>query len=145
VILRVYSRVAAVVFLLFTVYPLVTKLLEHRLAHDWAHNVLHLISAAVGIYAGWFARSNTPALAFTWIIAVVYSLLGIGGWFIDGLLLSTPLAIPLGPVDNVFHLVLGFGAVAVLLVRRSRAGTQIGRSPRAATGEAVGDERRAKA
>jgi len=118
VVLRVYCRIAAVVFLLFTLYPLVTKVLEHRLAHDWAHGVLHLVSAAIGIYAGWFAKSNTLAALYTWTIAIVYTALGVGGWFIDGLFLGTALAIPLGPVDHAFHLLLGLAAVAVLLVDR---------------------------
>ena len=117
-VLRVYCRIAAVVFLLFTLYPLVTKVLEHRLAHDWAHGVLHLVSAAIGIYAGWFAKSNTLAALYTWTIAIVYTALGVGGWFIDGLFLGTALAIPLGPVDHAFHLLLGLAAVAVLLVDR---------------------------
>ncbi len=120
-VLRVYCRVAAVVFLLFTIYPLITKVLEHRLAHDWAHGVLHLISAAIGIYAGWFAKSDVLATIYTWTIAVVYSVLGVVGWFIDGLFLGTAWAIPLGPVDHSFHLLLGLTAVAVLLVNRHAA------------------------
>lgn len=120
-VLRFYCRVAAVVFLLFTVYPLITKLLEHRLAHDWAHGVLHLISAAIGIYAGWFARSTILAALYTWTIAIVYTGLGIVGWFIDGLFLGAAVAIPLGPVDHAFHLLLGLAAIAVLLVNRQPA------------------------
>lgn len=117
-VLRVYCRVAAVVFLLFTIYPLITKVLEQRLAHDWAHGLLHLISAAIGIYAGWFAKSDVLAAIYTWIIAIGYTALGVGGWFIDGLFLGTPIAIPLGVVDHAFHLLLGLAAIAVLLVNR---------------------------
>ena len=115
-VLRVYCRTAAVVFLLFTVYPLITKVLEHRLAHDWAHGLLHLGSAAIGIYAGWFAESHLVAAIYTWTIAIVYTALGIGGWFIDGLFLGTAWAIPLTPVDHAFHLLLGLAAIAVLVV-----------------------------
>ena len=86
--LRIYCRVAAIAFIPFTVYPSVVKIVEHRLAHDWAHGVLHLISAAIGIYAGLFARGTTLAALYTWTIGVVYASLGVGGWFIDGLLLS---------------------------------------------------------
>jgi len=121
VVLRVYCRVAAVVFLLFTIYPLITKVLEHRLAHDWAHGLLHLTSAAIGIYAGWFAKSHVLAAIYTWTIAVVYTILGVVGWFIDGLFLGTAWAIPLGPVDHSFHLLLGLAAVAVLLINRHGA------------------------
>lgn len=120
-VLRIYCRVAAVVFLLFTIYPFVTKILEHRLAHDWAHNVLHLISAVIGIYVGWFAKGDTLAAIFTWTVAITYGVLGVVGWFIDGLLLSMPAAIPLGPVDNIFHLLLGAGAITALLINRRRA------------------------
>jgi hypothetical protein len=101
------------VFLVFTVYPVVTKLIEQRLAHDWAHSALHLASAVVAAYAGWVARSTTLAVLYTWTIAVTYGVLGVLGWFIDGLLMGTPAAIPLGPVENVFHLVLGVAAFTV--------------------------------
>lgn len=119
-VLRAYCRVAVVVFLLFTIYPFVTKVLEHRLAHDWAHNVLHLISAAIGICAGWFARGGTLAALFTWTVAITYGVLGVAGWFIDGLLMGMPAAIPLGPVDNIFHLLLCAGAITALIISRAR-------------------------
>ena len=111
---RGYCRVATVVFLLFTIYPVVTKIAEHRLAHDWAHSALHLGSAIVAAYAGWLSRTDTIARLFTWAIAAIYGLLGVVGCFIDGLLLKTPLAIPLATVDNVFHLALAAGAIAVI-------------------------------
>jgi hypothetical protein len=122
VVPRIYCRVAAVVFLLFTAYPMVMKVLEHRLAHDWAHGVLHLVSAVIGVYAGWVAQSPSPAAFYTWTIAVVYTGLGIAGWFIDGLFLASPWAIPLGPVDHSFHLLLGLAAAAVLVISRQRVG-----------------------
>src|SRR6266511_2007087 len=54
----------------------------------------------------------------TWAIAVIYGVLGVVGWFIDGLLLGTPVAIPLGPADNVFHLALAAGALVVAVLAR---------------------------
>jgi hypothetical protein len=68
---RLYCRVATVVFLLFTVFPVVTKIVQHRLAGDWAHGALHLGSAVIAAYAGWFARSGVPAAWFTWAIVTV--------------------------------------------------------------------------
>jgi len=115
---RWYCRVATVVFLLFTAFPLVTKIVQHRLAGDWAHSALHLGSAVIACYAGWFARSELPAALLTWAIAVIYGVLGVVGWFIDGLLLGTPVAIPLGPADNVFHLALAAGALVVAVLAR---------------------------
>lgn len=121
VVYRLFCRIAAVVFVVFTAYPVVTKLIEHRLAHDWAHSTLHLASAMVAGYAGWFARSSTPAVVFTWAVAAIYGVLGVVGWFIDGLFLDLPVAVPLGPVDNVFHLGLAAGALLAGTVARRRA------------------------
>jgi hypothetical protein len=118
---RRFCRIATVVFLLFTVYPLVVKLIEHRLAHDWLHGVLHLGSAAFAAYAGWLARSLAPAVLYTWFVAAFYTALGILGWFIDGLFLTSHLAIPLGPVDNIFHLGVGGAALAVALLAKGQS------------------------
>jgi hypothetical protein len=117
---RIYCRAATVVFVLFTAYPLVGKVMEDRLAHDWAHSALHLVSACAGAYAGWIATSTTPAKLYTWAVGVGYLILGIVGWFIDGLLLSTHLAIPLGPVENVFHLALSLSALLVVSLAARR-------------------------
>ena len=78
--------------------------------------------SSIAGYAGWLARSLTPAILYTWFIAVFYTALSIVGWFIDGLLLDTHFAIPLGPVDNIFHLGVGSAALAAGLIAR-RSGT----------------------
>ena len=117
---RLYSRVT-VVFLLFTAYPVVTKLADGRLAHDWLHSALHFVSALVAIYTGWSMPTEWLARLYTWGIGTVYLVLGAVGWFIDGLFLNTHLAIPLGPVDNVFHLALGVFAFAVISADAMRA------------------------
>jgi hypothetical protein len=121
---RTYCRVAAVVFAVFTAYPVVTKALDHRLAEDWAHSALHLVSALVAAYAGWFGPPLVARL-FVTAIAIGYTALGVFGWFTDGLFLGTAVAIPLGPVDNVFHLALGLPALAILIL----AGARSRRSP----------------
>ena len=71
-----YCRIVAVVFVINTVYPLTSKLLQERLAEDWLHSVLHLCSALVGIYAGWYASNIAPAKVFTWGIGLLYLVLG---------------------------------------------------------------------
>ncbi len=116
---RLFCRCAAVVFVGITVYTLITKGLGDRLGEDWVHSVLHIGSAGLAAYAGWIARSDRPAVVFTGVLAVVYLALGVFGWFIDGLLLGTPFAVPLGPADNVFHLLVG-GAAAVVLAIGAR-------------------------
>jgi hypothetical protein len=113
---RRYCRVAAVVFLLVVLYTVPTKLLQGRLEHDWAHSVLHLGSALLTAYAGWSARSSAPARAFTWAVGVGYFALGCYGWFTRGLLLGTPLAIPLGVPENLFHLLLSVPALMIVLL-----------------------------
>ena len=108
-------------FVINSVYPLTTKLLQERLAEDWLHSVLHLCSALLGAYAGWHAPNITPAKLFTWGIGLLYLVLAAYGWFTPGLLLDTPFAIPLGVADNVFHLILSVPALAlgILDMRRS--------------------------
>jgi hypothetical protein len=108
-----YCRVATVVFVMNTLYPLIMKLSEQRLADDWLHSVLHLMSALVGAYASWHAKSVLPAKIFTWAVGGLYLLLGVFGWFTPGLFLGSPFAIPLGVADNVFHLFLGVPAVVI--------------------------------
>ena len=111
---RRFCRYAAVVFVGITVYTVATKWLGDRLAGDWMHIALHLGSAAVAAYSGWRARRGSAAVVFTGLLAAVYLVLGALGWFIEGLLPGTPVAVPLGPADNVFHLMVGGAAAAVL-------------------------------
>jgi hypothetical protein len=116
---RRYCKVATVVFLAFTVYPVFTKLAEHRLAHDWAHSVLHFLSALLAAYAGWIAPA-VVARVYVIGIAVIYSALAVYGFVSDGLFLATPVAIPLGPVENAFHLALALPALAIAAVGAAR-------------------------
>ena len=112
---RRYCRAAAVIFSLVTIYTVPGKIAQGHFAHDWLHSTLHLGSAALGAYAGWAARGEAPARAFTGSVGLLYLFLGCIGWFVNGFALSTPLAIPLGPADNVFHLVVGLSAIMILL------------------------------
>lgn len=120
-----YSRIAAVAFALYTIYPVVTKLNDHRLAHDWSHGALHLCSCLVAIYAGWIAHSDRPAKLFAIGIGSTYGVIGVVGWFIPGPLLDTPVALPLGPADNVFHLVVGVPALALVATDALRRPTAV--------------------
>jgi hypothetical protein len=122
---RSFCRYAAVVFVGITAYTLVTKSLDGRLAGDWFHSLLHIGSAALAAYTGWGTQRRTPAVLFTVLLSAVYLGLGVFGWLVDGLFLGTPVAIPLGPPDNVFHLLLG-GAGAVVLAGPLWAGRRKG-------------------
>ncbi len=124
---RRYSRMAALAFVLITVYTVPVKLVQGRLADDWLHSVLHLGSALLGAYAGWRSQDGLPARAFTWGLGLLYGALGIYGWFTDGLFLGTPFAVPLGVPENVFHLLLSVPALLISgwdglsILRRSAA------------------------
>ena len=110
-----YCRIAAVIFIVNTLYPVMVKLSQQRLAHDWFHSLLHLLSALFGAYAGWWANSMSPAKAFTWSIGMLYMGLGVYGWFMPGLFLNSLLAIPLGTADNIFHLFLSMPALIIVV------------------------------
>ena len=122
-----YCRIGAVVFVINTVYPVTTKLIQERLADDWLHSVLHLCSALFGVYAGWYASNIISAKAFTWFIGLLYLVLGVYGWFTPGFLLHTPFALPIGVADNVFHLLLSVPAVVIVVmdVRTSLKATRV--------------------
>jgi uncharacterized membrane protein len=122
---RRYCKAAALAFLLVTLYTVPTKYLQGRLAHDWAHSVLHLLSAVLAAYAGWFARSSGPARAYTWAVGIGYFALMCYGWFTDGLLLGTPLAIPLGVPENLFHLLVSIPALVIILLQLRSTRSQV--------------------
>ncbi len=124
-----YCRIAACIFLINTVYPVTTKLVQERLQHDWLHSVLHLCSGLVAAYAGWYARDIRLAKMFTWGIGLLYFALGSYGWLTPGLLLHTPVAMPLGIADNVFHLFLSMPAL-VIVVLELRGSSPAARTPR---------------
>ena len=122
---RRYCKAAAVAFLLVTLYTVPTKHLQGRLEHDWAHSVLHLLSAVLAAYAGWYARGSGPARAYTWVVGIGYFALVWYGWFTDGLLLGTPLAIPLGVPENLFHLLVSIPALVIILLQLRSTRSQV--------------------
>jgi hypothetical protein len=120
-----FCRIAAVVFGLVAAYTLVAKVPQGGMAHDWLHTALHIVTWALAVYLGWFRRGSVTQRAFTVGVVAVYGLLGIVGWFIDGIALHTTFAIPLAVADNVFHLALalvGLSFIAVASRRWARAG-----------------------
>jgi hypothetical protein len=68
----------------------------------------------------WFGPPVVARL-FVAAIAIGYTALGVFGSFTDGLFLGTAVAIPLGPVDNVFHLALGLPALVILVVASAQS------------------------
>ena len=119
---RSFARLAAAAFFLVAAYTVIAKVATGEIADDWMHSVLHVASGSLAVYAGWLARGSTPATVFAASVAVVYGVLGVTGWFVDGLFLTRPVRIPLGAADNVFHLVLAVLALAALVAVSMRPG-----------------------
>ena len=113
---RSYARLAAAAFALVVLYTLAVKLPGGELGRDWAHTALHVVTGCVAAYVGWIARGAWPAKAFTGTLALGYGALGLLGWFTNGVAMGSPFRIPLEAPDNVFHLVLGFGAALTVVV-----------------------------
>ena len=116
---RSYARAAAVAFLLVALYTVAVKLARGELADDWLHR-LHVATGTLAFHAGWLAASGASAKALTVAVGLVYGVLGVAGWFVDGLLMSTSFRIPLAAADNVFHLALAAGAAVALAAARRR-------------------------
>ena len=86
------------------------------------NNVVHLLSGAVAIY---FGLKATPAAARTLCIAfgALYGLLGLAGFVVGGqdTLRIIPGALVLGPMDHLFHLILGATFLVVGWFERAAA------------------------
>ena len=115
-----YSRIAAVIFIVNTLYPLMVKLAQQRLGHDWFHSLLHLICALLGAYVGWRVKGVIAPKVFTLSVGTLYVGLAVYGGFMPGLFLGSPLAIPLGVADNIFHLLLSLPALTILVLDLAR-------------------------
>ena len=88
------------------------------------HTALHILTGAVAAYAGWISADLAAARLFAVAIVIGYGVLGVAGWFIDGLFLDSSVRIPLDVPDNVFHLLLAVVAASVIV--RSRASQATG-------------------
>jgi hypothetical protein len=82
------------------------------------HNIVHLLFGAAGLL---LARTATGAKSFLLYGGIVYLVLWVYGLVVDQE--SAGNFVPLNGFDNILHLVLGVGmiALAVLLTRGARA------------------------
>lgn len=109
-----FCRVAAVVFAAVSLYTVVIKLPSGEFGNDWAHTAFHVVTAVVAFFLGWIKPNQAAARAFTWGVAVLYGILGIVGWFMEGIAMGEAYRIPLSTADNIFHVALslaGFGFI----------------------------------
>lgn len=117
-----YWRVSAIALVAVALIGIVANFLEGSpawvpdvdwmqdvLAFDWAHNVVHVVLAAIALVFGFTGlRTSDASKPVAGVIGVVYLLLGIAGFFggfVD--LLDDLVALHLEVGENVFHLVLG--------------------------------------
>ena len=108
---KAICKVLGVVFLLMGILGFVfPHLLGMHLTG--AHNVIHLISAALALYFG-FVASPSAARSFSLIFGAIYLLLGALGFIAPGVVSSAlrAHAAPGSPFnlaqDNIVHLLLG--------------------------------------
>ena len=117
---RAFCRALAVAFAGVVFYSVATKLAAGELRDDWAHTALHVATGAAAALAGRRQADESWAQAVTFGVLVGYGTLAAVGHRVDGLLLGSELAIPLGTADDVFHLALAFAAAAVAASPRQR-------------------------
>ena len=87
------------------------------------HNVLLLSSGAVAIYFG-LRATPAAARAFCLVFGMLYGLLGMAGFVAGGMdfaLTIIPGALVLGPMDHLFHLILGATFLVVGWFERAAA------------------------
>jgi hypothetical protein len=114
-----FARGAAFAFALVAVYTLVVKAPSGEIERDWVHTALHIVTGAVAGYAGWMSADIGAPRLFTVTILIGYGVLGVVGWFIDGLFLRSSVRIPLDAADNGFHLLLAAAAATVIIRQRA--------------------------
>lgn len=84
------------------------------LSFDWAHNVVHVVLAAIALTLGFATISVAIQANFAKVIGIVYLALGVVG-FVSGDLfgLEEAIGLHLELGENLFHIVIGaWGAYA---------------------------------
>ncbi len=98
---KVYAQVVGIVLLIVGVIGLFTSsLLGARTSG--IHNLIHLVSGAIGAYTGFSGSGYRP---FAQIFGVIYTLVGVIG-FISATTLAS-LGVPVNSTYNLIHLVIG--------------------------------------
>src|SRR5215510_15629687 len=118
---KAICKVLGVVFLLLGILGFVfPRLLGMHLSS--AHNIIHLISAALALYFG-FVASPSAARAFSLIFGAIYLLLGVLGFIAPGPVIRliqahlTPGGLRSIAADNIFHMLLGVVFIIAGLAR----------------------------
>lgn len=101
---KTYAVAVGAVLLLAGIVGFLTDELFGMLKFHPAHNVIHLVSGAIGLWAGLGKNANAPRL-FAQIFGVVYTLVAIAGF--AGMQDLGPIQLGLNGAYNVIHLAVG--------------------------------------
>ena len=98
---KVYAQVVGIVLLIVGIVGLFsTSLLGARTTV--VHNLIHLVSGAIGAYTGF---TGSGARSFAQIFGIIYTLVGVIGFITPGTLDS--LGVPVNSIYNLIHFVIG--------------------------------------
>src|SRR6185437_11153607 len=127
-IAKLYARIFGVVALLIGILGFVPGIssgyagsgfLLGVFAINPLHNVIHIVTGLIGIFAGYYAAgayTRTYALVFGIVYALV-TILGFTPLVMDGSLLGL---IPINMADNVLHLAIAASALLVYFISGPR-------------------------
>lgn len=104
---KTYAWVVGGVLLLVGVVGFLTTSLMGLVFHP-AHNVIHLASGLLGLWAGY--KGDAPSRTFARVFGIVYLLVALLGF--AGVHDLGPIMLGLNPAYNLIHLVVGAGGVA---------------------------------
>ena len=128
-IAKLYARIFGVVALLIGILGFVPGLSSGYASSGYLlgifainplHNVIHILTGLIGIFAGYYA-AGAYARMYALVFGVVYALVTILGFtplVMDGSLLGL---IPINMADNVLHIVISASALLVYFISGPRA------------------------
>jgi Domain of unknown function (DUF4383) len=134
-IARLYARVFGFVALLIGILGFVpgissgyggTGLLLGIFAINPLHNVIHILTGLVGIFAGYYA-GGAYARMYALVFGIVYALVTILGFTILGFTITANGSllglIPINTADNLLHVLISLSALAVYFMSGPRMRT----------------------
>lgn len=108
---RLFAKVTGVVLLLLGIVGFMSGDFILGLNSSLFEDSLHVILGLIGVYAGFIAKSEEPALMNARWLGPIYIVVVVVGFIIPSLFgLINP---PLGMLDHVVHLALGVVAIFV--------------------------------
>lgn len=119
-----YARIFGVVLALMGLLGLLVNSdqnsVESLLGFDvnLTHNLVHLITGAFGIVAGFTALMYARSYAL--VLGTVYTLLGVWGIAAGGNLDPFNLFVRVNPADHVLHLAIGLVGITAYVLSRDR-------------------------